>query len=415
MKKIVLFFIAAFLLTFSYSCKKDSQSQNTVEPPQPNNQNADELNETVFIIGSIGKLMALDAVSGDVRWTFILDSNANINYTTIFSSPVCVNNVVYIGSSDYKIYAIDAKTGVKKWSFQTKRFNVEPFGAYNSSPVVYNKTLYIGGANLYAINTEDGSLKWSQELGREINASPLFVNDTIYANAVGGPIQSFNATTGNHIASTNDRYVNFTNVSPRYHKGILYTMADLVDEGHYEGIMLYCAESKSLDNIGFYVGIGVPVDEGDQVAYNSPAVHDESLYVCADSVIYAYDITKRFNFEKWNYKTGDVFTTSSPIADASTVYAANDAGAVHALNAATGQLKWLFDVKKYGGERIVNSPTLANNRLYISSNRTFYSLNASTGEEIWHRDITGIYYYTSSPCVISKSGETFHSSINGYE
>jgi outer membrane protein assembly factor BamB len=67
---------------------------------------------------------------------------------TVVSGPVVTDGVVYVGSSDDWVYALDATTGDVRWSFRTGN---EIF----SSPVVSGNIVYIGSEDgkLYALNT----------------------------------------------------------------------------------------------------------------------------------------------------------------------------------------------------------------------------------------------------------------------
>jgi outer membrane protein assembly factor BamB len=66
----------------------------------------------------------------------------------ILSSPAVVNGTVYFGSNDGNLYALDASSGQKKWSFQTGDM-------VQSSPAVDDGIVYFGSYdhNLYAIFT----------------------------------------------------------------------------------------------------------------------------------------------------------------------------------------------------------------------------------------------------------------------
>ena len=65
-----------------------------------------------------------------------------------YSSPAVANGVVYVGSDDGKLYALDAVTGALKWSYFTRR------GLIQSSPAVANGVVYIGSTdhNVYAFH-----------------------------------------------------------------------------------------------------------------------------------------------------------------------------------------------------------------------------------------------------------------------
>jgi len=55
-----------------------------------------------------GELVALDAATGKVKWTYELPSAA-------FGAPVVVNDVVFVSSYDGSLFALDAKSGGELW------------------------------------------------------------------------------------------------------------------------------------------------------------------------------------------------------------------------------------------------------------------------------------------------------------
>ena len=182
MKNIITLKLFFFLLSITYySCKKNNNSSSS---STPDTVDSAKMNDVMYIVTDIGMLAALDANTGATKWTFVLDKNANINTTAISSSPTFADSTVYIGSSDYNVYAIDAKTGMKRWSYHTDPITITGYGNYYSSPIVNNGVLYIGGAKLYAINTNNGSLKWTSDIPDEIPSSPTVVNNIVYASSI---------------------------------------------------------------------------------------------------------------------------------------------------------------------------------------------------------------------------------------
>ena len=94
----------------------------------------------VVYIGSLdGRLYALDARTGEEKWSFKTDGR-------VYSSPAIAGSMVYFGSGDGRLYALDARTGQEKWRFKTD-------GGVNSSPAVAGGVVYFGSTDgyLYAV------------------------------------------------------------------------------------------------------------------------------------------------------------------------------------------------------------------------------------------------------------------------
>jgi len=70
------------------------------------------------------------------------------------AEPLVVSGVIYVCSVDAYVYAFEAKDGKPLWKYKTGGF-------MGAKPVWYDDTLYAGGSSgLYALNPQNGSLKW---------------------------------------------------------------------------------------------------------------------------------------------------------------------------------------------------------------------------------------------------------------
>ena len=146
-------------------------------------------------IGTEDGILYAVSIAGTVRWTHRTGG-------FIFSSPaVSTDGNIYVGSADGRLYAL-ANNGTLLWSFQTNARGDGVQGPIYASPAIApDGTVYIGGLydpNLYALDPNDGTVKWScnfehtilvqyDELPEEVNvanwpfASPVVASDgTIY-------------------------------------------------------------------------------------------------------------------------------------------------------------------------------------------------------------------------------------------
>ena len=96
-------------------------------------------------------------------------------------------DAVYV-AYDNKIVAVDARSGDEIWAYPPKDDRDAKFYA---EPTVYNGTIYIGDykGRLHAINSDDGTNRWTFELDDEINIGPLSVNpdDRVMGGAAVNP------------------------------------------------------------------------------------------------------------------------------------------------------------------------------------------------------------------------------------
>lgn len=411
MKHLIAAAIIIILWTFISCQKKNPATPSTPAPKTDSSKLTD--NQTVYTTGDIGQLVALDANTGAVKWSFTLDKNANINTTKITSSPTLNNGVLYIGSSDHNVYAIDAATGIKKWSFLTQTYSII-ISVYESSPIVANGTVYIGGDKLYAINAATGVLQWSYQAPREFITSPCYYNGYVYANAMDGNSYKINSSDGT-LSAINDwgsSQANFSTTSPRYHNGRIFNLGGPTPNSTYKGSSnIYSYDANSTGPSPW----GQLLPDPYATEASTPVFSNDSLYVALDSTIYAFDadmIASTVYKPKWTCNVGSHFLQSIPVADSTQVFAGCQNGVLYALNASNGTKNWSFTTRVNGDEQIISSPTLANGVLFFASNYAIYAVWANTGKEFWHKNTTGNYFSQSSACIVSKNGTIFHSNAN---
>jgi outer membrane protein assembly factor BamB len=102
----------------------------------------------------------------------------------IHASPAYANKTVYFGSWDSYLYALNSENGSLKWKFKTGIDTVyyNQVG-FQSSPVVYKGVVYSGcrDAHVWAVEAETGDLKWKYyNNGSWVIATPAVHNDTLY-------------------------------------------------------------------------------------------------------------------------------------------------------------------------------------------------------------------------------------------
>src|SRR5690606_22161761 len=124
------------------------------------------------------------------------------------SSPALSNGVVFIGSRDGYLYALNANNGSLKWKYSTNGISME-----HSSPVVDNGMVYVGGwydvndvskaGSLLALDELTGELKWESLKGVGIGGRLLVLNGLLYVSADDGYFHTFNALTGEELWSKN--------------------------------------------------------------------------------------------------------------------------------------------------------------------------------------------------------------------
>lgn len=96
--------------------------------------------DMVIAANNLGKVVALDTITGEERWSTLLESK-------ITAAPTVAGDTVLIGTEAGIVFGLDAHTGGILWQFQTG-------GKITGSPIVAGDTIYIAShdGKLYALS-----------------------------------------------------------------------------------------------------------------------------------------------------------------------------------------------------------------------------------------------------------------------
>ena len=164
--------------------------------------------DTVYFGSSADdKVYALDAATGRVRWTFFTDGPVRL-------APALSGKKLYVGSDDGCVYCLSASDGSLAWKYKPSEENrIIPGNGRMISQrpiraglIVNEGTIYFGaglfpnqGAWLFALNGEDGSLKWKQKVGISPQGYMLASDERLYVpTGRTGPVM-FDSTTGKSL------------------------------------------------------------------------------------------------------------------------------------------------------------------------------------------------------------------------
>ena len=161
-----------------------------------------------------GRVYALDAATGRVRWTFqgkgrikgaiaksgnrlfvgtyhgylyaLRASTGRVIWRTrsqdrlggrvyFYSTPAIAYGRVFIGSTDHKVYSFGAASGKLIWSQGTG-------GYVYGSPAVWRQTVYVGSysGRFYAPDAATGDVKWRFRAQGDISGSATVLNGVVY-------------------------------------------------------------------------------------------------------------------------------------------------------------------------------------------------------------------------------------------
>jgi len=205
----------------------------------------------------------------------------------IRSSPVVADGVVYIGSSGGGVHAVDATTGAARWTHPTG-------GAVDASPALADGTLFATSTDgvIHALDANDGHLRWACDTGVLGGSSPAVADGVL---VVGGPANRLLAL---DAASGALRWVYETDGGRATRDATVPAPAVLIE--------------------------------------SSPAIVDGVVYL-NDVHLLAIDLgTGRL---RWSAQVSTPPTTSPAVAGG-VVYTSDVSGAICAVDAVTGALRW---------------------------------------------------------------------------
>jgi PQQ-like domain len=138
-----------------------------------------------IIYGGYSSIYALNYATGKQIWAYKLDNAVAINHITV------IDKVIYVPTNKGKLVALDATTGQKKWSFDAPDLIF-------SNPCVFNKQVYFGcmDSKVYAVSTETGLKTWEYTTPDFITASPNIFKNTVCVGNWSGDIVGLNPATG---------------------------------------------------------------------------------------------------------------------------------------------------------------------------------------------------------------------------
>lgn len=317
----------------------------------------------VYVLTMDG-LFALDANTGEVRWT-----NPNVRG---FSSPTVFDGSLVVGGRDGRVYRVNATNGAVQWS--TTLLAQPGFSGITSSPRVVYDWVYVGTFNetggpgeLVSLWASNGTVAWRIATGSIHYSTPAFTTDRIVVGVMG----RYNATT----------QVTF---DPPY--GVLVVRADGTDPWFFPTSGPVAASPVIRGTLAI-----VPTRSGD---------------------VYAVDWLSR----RQVWRTPVSPSVSSAALHGDTVYVGagtfNRFGGVHALNASTGEYVWSFDTN---GGPVQSSVAYADGKVFFSTNLpqgAVFAVNASAGRLVWSYTPIPADYILGSPVI--WNGTVYAPSDNGH-
>ena len=146
------------------------------------------LDDLVIVGGTTGGLVAFDAATGDVRWTYPTKGS-------IVHGASTADDVVYVGSEDGILHAVAASTGLAVWTLDAKSTHFATTAVRDG--VVYAMASTESAASVLAVAATTGKVIWTFEppAGTKLR-TPSVTKDAVYVSGIEGGLFVLNATDG---------------------------------------------------------------------------------------------------------------------------------------------------------------------------------------------------------------------------
>jgi len=164
-------------------------------------------------------VIALDATTGDERWSFPTEGS-------VAASPTLYGPYLVVPSKDGKVYVLNRTTGTPVWT--------SAVDAGVSSAAVSTGTVYVGGGafggsgRIVALDMISGSERWSFAPNGPVQASITYGDDRIVfaTNSAHGTVYSLNATSGTLEWSFEPLPAEYILGSPVIADGVVFAPSD---------------------------------------------------------------------------------------------------------------------------------------------------------------------------------------------
>jgi outer membrane protein assembly factor BamB len=197
-------------------------------------------------------VLSLDAVTGMERWFFATRGS-------VAASPAVLGPNLIVPAKDGTVYALNRITGALVWEAAVD--------AGISSPAVFGDTVFVGGGafggpgRVVALNSNDGSVKWSFAPNGPVQSSLTYAGGRIVfsTNEDHGTVYALNAATGVLAWSFEPSPSDYILGSPVVADGVVYAPSD---NGHVYALGQVQPDQGILGSVGVVLVGGAIVGAG---------------------------------------------------------------------------------------------------------------------------------------------------------
>lgn len=362
----------------------------TLEPVQVSSQ---------MVYASNGyELYAFNAGNGAQRWC----STTSVgNDRDLFAGLTYSRGSVYAYTAAGDLTSLNAGSGALLWSNYIEHLTANNF----TPPSIVNTTVYGGTKSIYALNTQDGSVRWHYSLPDQAYANSILVanNGGVYFSInpreLPQQVYALDAVTGNKRwifsfpenetilgqLAVGEGVVVFP-YEKQFSDGVSHFGLDVLNAQN--GKLLW---QKAIGDAMTSVGASQDSAIANNLLYVVGAVPDNS--VNAITSLYAFDIST--GPIRWSVPTNERAIDGSLLVVNNVLYSVYQSGTMNilnALNAQTGQLLWHAQFQS----GLLSRLNVLNDHLFVGTKSPdqdsvyfLHAFNINTHKEDWYVNISG--------------------------
>jgi outer membrane protein assembly factor BamB len=341
--------------------------------------------------------------------------------SAVYAQPVIVNGVVYVGSTDGRVYALNAGTGAVRWQFP--QAGKPAIGAVYASPGIAGNIVYVGSddGRIYALKDTTGAPAWSKPCnkpGDRVRSSPVFVDGVVYATSGSGYVCAMRAASG-------ARYWNPVWIGPGA-PGSSPTVAPNTPGTSLNPVSIYVGSG---DGHVYALNASSGATRWQFPPKGQPGIGIIDSQSADGSVLYAassgagghlYALAAGTGRILWEYPgknqpgIGAIDSQPAVASDGSAIYFASGFD-VYALDTSSGTPlpTWKADPAHLPNTINLAGPQLGTDAVYVGSGKLVECLNLTSGVRCWKQPFTADDRVVSTPAVNGSNGNIYFGTLDG--
>lgn len=315
--------------------------------------------------GERSRSLAVEGVDPPYRKVWAYNSQDLMEF-----SPISVDKTIYGMNKEGKAFALNADNGSVHWEQDVAELNA-------SSPAYHNGRIFLVNlepAQAIALDANTGEIVWERELPDRSESSPVVADGKVIFGSESGDLFALDENSGKIVWQT--ELEGSIKGGPALNDGVVYAgdysgTLSAVNLGDGEIKWQSDAQGGSLGQAGTF--------------YATPTVAYGRVYIGSkDGRMYSFEAGS--GDVAWSHSTGDEIYAGAAVANAGdtgpTVYFGSLDGRVYALDAKNGEERWAKDA----GGGVFGAGTVIGEIFYVANlgKSSTVGFTAQDGERVFH-------------------------------